>query len=1840
MKNKASRYSQTIKVLLSIILLFASFPFHYLTVSAETTEEIVNSQLPLEGNDNPGIPVAPIITPSINIIEDVPLVKKREAKEAVELRTEKSSTIDNGDGTYTSSFYSNPIHTLKNNKFEKISPSFKMEKGDPTTVNEASNEDVVSENTKLGIRFAPVIHNGKYARFSYGNNKMTMIFTGSEGDKPFTKPTNVRASYEENQIFYKDVIPSITLRNIISDSEVKEDIILSSYQGYHTFEFFIDTELKGTLRENGEVVFSFPDGEEQLVFPKPYMVDSNIDSQTGEPEYSENVHYELTKEQKGYVVKVVADANWLKDSKRVYPVYIDPTTKLQTSKDTFVSSAYRTTNYDKFWDNAIGSYVLKVGYVDDTTGFNYAYVQQDVSSIQYSTINTALFNLYTVHSYQPTTPTEVWIDKVTESWQAGTLNWNNMPSQIGISNNQVSVHKGQWASFNVKDTVQSWVNNPSTNHGFKVHTKNHGYTHWKKFYASEHSNVDYRPHLNISYSYPAPASPTATTGYTVDKKRGFVDLTWNPVQGASGYYISIYNGVNYEKIDVGNVTKWSTLGKGIWPTDAEIFNKRYQLHITDSNGTDLPFDPSPVYRNSGGQYTKNQNYWFRISAKYPNGQESLVSDAAMPTIPLPTVDTPHGIAHVDASKNDTGYVNLKWNPVPGASGYKVWVWNGEEYQAIKVGNVTEWSTRGQKIWPTSGHTLSNDDSVSSRTGTDLSLDPTQVYKDAFQYGTITNRKDYSNDLKYYFRISAYNENGNQSLNNSEAFYSKISSNIGFETTLPMIDIAGGWVNAKSGNIVLPIVDFSLGNKGDGIAFKRTYNHHLNLESENNWFFSFNMNIQEQTNGNILYKDSDGTLHHFKKLNDETYEITSDITLSKISTGYIIGDYEGEYTFDLNGHLIGITDNDSNNISITRVEEKLLITSDSGENVEIYTSSNQIDYILIKNQNLKIEYIYSEGSLATVKYSDLNKLETPNEYQVQYIYEENKLSVLLPNHFSPNKPVENEYKNIYVFNDNRLTQVVVPVSEINENSIIERKQIVTNIEYDILNRITKKILPKGNINTLNYDLNGIPVNFDEKSLAENKYSIIYDITKRTEDEIQDGYKFKLKRDLNGNIIYKETSEIEWDQVNNKPLYDTSGELIVKNKIETREFLYDEADRLIETKERIDEKNEITGEIEEKQLITKLYYDLNSNLIKVIQPNNASRKYDYNSNEQINLSYINGNLRYKYLYENGILSQVEDLALNIKKDYNYNVDTNELLSLNLYEYGTINWRYNIDENLEVLTIIDKNANQYSIKYLNQFDTSSHTKTITDLFNGNEFILTMNQIGDITSIKSGNNISSVYSYDENNLLKNLQINKTDGSLIASYSYEKYDGNGNILDFVSNGENIQYIFDDKNQIKKVNINNNEIYEYQYDNQGNILSKTYSKNASLIEKNEYSYVSDYNGNRIDTINGVSIDYNLTGEIESDQKNKYQWNELGQLVKVFDKESDNLLASFKYDEEGRRIEKDINGNKTRYIYNGDSVNVLYETDELGKLLRYYTYDDVKGTRLSVTDITKEGTYFYHYNHHGDVIAISNENQEIIARYEYDVWGKVISKTGTYADENPYRFSGYYYDKEIYLYYLTSRYYHPEHSIFLSRDSMTKDVHNLSNINVYSYAKNNPVSFNDPSGETFTWALRQISNIYSKGVVIDEEASLMIFGANAIAPGRYRNIYVPLHEIAQVNIAKKLGQNAILEQRIGKYEADVVLGKELWEVKPISGKDPKNQLEKYTFETGYVKGHKLKTINDITVLGEIKMEITFPKEGEARYRLYYKKNGVITTLTTVYAAKLIIEEIIKRTPAGRKLAPAF
>jgi RHS repeat-associated protein len=88
--------------------------------------------------------------------------------------------------------------------------------------------------------------------------------------------------------------------------------------------------------------------------------------------------------------------------------------------------------------------------------------------------------------------------------------------------------------------------------------------------------------------------------------------------------------------------------------------------------------------------------------------------------------------------------------------------------------------------------------------------------------------------------------------------------------------------------------------------------------------------------------------------------------------------------------------------------------------------------------------------------------------------------------------------------------------------------------------------------------------------------------------------------------------------------------------------------------------------------------------------------------------------------------------------------------------------------------------------------------------------------------------------------------------------------------------------------------------------------------------------------------------------------------------------------------------------------------------------------------------------------------------------------------NDFRFTGEQVDPETGLIYLRARYYEPETGRFISKDPFTGFASVPSSLNRYTYVKNNPVLYTDPSGKVAYLAPAVIGAVVNDGwyLVVD------------------------------------------------------------------------------------------------------------------------------------------------------------
>ena len=300
---------------------------------------------------------------------------------------------------------------------------------------------------------------------------------------------------------------------------------------------------------------------------------------------------------------------------------------------------------------------------------------------------------------------------------------------------------------------------------------------------------------------------------------------------------------------------------------------------------------------------------------------------------------------------------------------------------------------------------------------------------------------------------------------------------------------------------------------------------------------------------------------------------------------------------------------------------------------------------------------------------------------------------------------------------------------------------------------------------------------------------------------------------------------------------------------------------------------------------------------------------------------------------------------------------------------------------------------------------------------------------------------------------------------------------------------------LREDNAVKNKTYVYTYDNAGNITSKkTYSLTSASIEPSgtptttTYGYFTGDWGDLLTSFNGSGITYDTIGNpLTYYGSRSFTWE--GRRLVGATVSSKSL--TFKYNDEGLRTSKTVDGVTTNYYYNGSQL-IAEEANGI-VILYMYNSTGIVGFRYRNPSYARNvwDTYLYEKNLQGDIVAVYDGNGTKKISYTYDAWGNFTTAyyNGASATNlfNPYTYRGYYYDTDLSLYYLNSRYYDSNTGRFINADGLLSTGQGLLGYNMFAYCNNNPVMYEDEEGD-FPWLI--------VGVLLASAVIGGIIGANS------------------------------------------------------------------------------------------------------------------------------------------------
>ncbi|MEB3220007.1 MAG: putative Ig domain-containing protein [Nostocales cyanobacterium 94392] len=748
------------------------------------------------------------------------------------------------------------------------------------------------------------------------------------------------------------------------------------------------------------------------------------------------------------------------------------------------------------------------------------------------------------------------------------------------------------------------------------------------------------------------------------------------------------------------------------------------------------------------------------------------------------------------------------------------------------------------------------------------------------------------------------------------------------------------------------------------------------------------------------------------------------------------------TFDAQGNITSITDALNNTTTFT-YDQFSNVTSetdplgritqfsydDNGNLVELIDATRESDRFTYDNLGRVSSFIDANGNSTNFDYDGTSFLDKPT----QVTFPDGSTQQIEYNQFGQITRLVDENGNAteYILDSvGRLIAVRDPLG--NETTYSYDAQFITSItdslgnteryEYDDAGRLIRQINPLNGVTEFGYDALGRRIS--ETDPLGNTTTTTY----------RDDGLITAITDAEGNI-----TSFEYDLAGNQTaVIDPLGNRTT--------FVYDALGRQISQTDPLGN-------------VSKYRYDAVNNLIEIIDRNNRQRNFTYDAVDRLTQEQWHNNgtsvriINFTYDDVGNLLSATNSDSTNI---FTYNdrdrvtqvsTDISGLTTFDLnYSYDGTGNRTSVSDNLGVS--VNSSYDPRNLLTSQTWQGSGiDTARVEYSYNSNG---DRNQIERFSDVNGTQLVgSSTFEYDALRRLTEITHFNGSGNVLADYEY-----NYNAASFLNSetykGQTTNYTYDKTNQLTNADRSVLADENYTYDENGNPTGNGFviGANNQILSNGEFNYSYDNEGNLTSKTNIA------TGDITT-----YTYDFRNRLVKVVDTDTNGntiQTVEFRYDAFDRRISKTVDGETTYFINDGDDI--WAELNQAGEIVnRYLQGGNVD--ELIARYNSDEGTNWYLTDRLGTIRDIVNEVGNLVNSINYNSFGEILGQTNPNEDDR-FAFTGREYDEETGLYYYRARYYDLSLGRFISQDPIGFGGEDA---NLYRYVGNNPVNATDPSG---------------------------------------------------------------------------------------------------------------------------------------------------------------------------------
>lgn len=482
----------------------------------------------------------------------------------------------------------------------------------------------------------------------------------------------------------------------------------------------------------------------------------------------------------------------------------------------------------------------------------------------------------------------------------------------------------------------------------------------------------------------------------------------------------------------------------------------------------------------------------------------------------------------------------------------------------------------------------------------------------------------------------------------------------------------------------------------------------------------------------------------------------------------------------------------------------------------------------------------------------------------------------------------------------------------------------------------------------------------------------------------------------------------------------------------------------------------------------------------EPNSGTQTYVYNPYGQIiGMTDFKSN---QHQYEYDGLGRMKKEKIN-SDEYNYvysdaGASKGQLNELNLNNNNTFKYTYDELGQLKKLEeFLDGNS------YFSSYEYDDLGRVIKETYPNNFAISNEYTNGDLTKIKNAGNNNMIWQLDEidncgqirkftlgnsiqtENFYDNFgtQIGSQSGSVLhLGYNYNLNNGNLNyVTDYLNINNSENYTYDGFDRLLTVQSNNlGGQVSIAYDNNGNINSK--------YDAGSYTYHSTRFNQVIEATNASSLPTDHSAQINTQQQD-VNYTSFDKVSYVLE---GNNTIDISYDPSLERYKSVFRTSSsitnTRYYLNGlernlDASNIVTDVNYVNAPTGLCAINVKSGAGAAAMN-------YAYQDHLGSIVATTDNNGTVNSRQSFDPWGRRRDpSTGSYTSISSVPtwltrgYTGHEHLPQFTLINMNGRMYDPILARMLSADPVLTDITNSQDYNKYSYVRNNPLKYRDPSG---------------------------------------------------------------------------------------------------------------------------------------------------------------------------------